>query len=859
MDAPRRRINTYGKASKRLVVHDLFAAGHKFIPHPALSSGPSSQVVSRGTTPYSEVSEPSSASEQLKSELLTELDANTKHIRLRSPAKAVRTGVSTQASSVFDIDSSDEGPGRQQRTNNTVKRRKITPTSSDVDEQPPRGRTGNAPARAPVPFGVRSPHRNTASRARSTAASQRARKTTQHSRTRSLKPLPTPISAPLSPPLRFTPEPLTPPGIRSPASDTSNASRITTRSATKRKRDVNDALSDVSSPSQLEMSALRLTPQKVLPRSSSGERSDPDAPAPALSRVRRRLIDRLDAARTDRHEDIAMADAPIAAEPTNSTMRVHLAPRAGNEHTTKPTTSLQRSSSQPDEDDGHNTIRPRRYGKQRSHLRDMVSDDDNDSHAGSQPLLASLESQLSAMTGSGPQLSQLDFDEDDDGEEDASQLKSIHELRHAGAVDRFDRDLDNLLDDIGSGIKSVRISALMQFVRKLKEQAFKRHFLDRNKVTALVRSIVSEYDTISSSIMVLAFWTLAHSESATSHVLLQIYKGILRLPAQLLTEGRPLSIIAKDRRENLTRLLRQDLIEFETHVLEQSSGAAQASHIIISRIAVRALETLQRRLVAGGETLPTIEHPWIQAAMTSIQRHLTVSAGKEQADPGDVESIRLTMSWLELAESSSGGIGMETSPQLRFELGSLLGGLLGWARHVSSDIEHLALKLVMSMSSGKKSVSASFASTEVLESIFSLLEHRYPTLLDHTRSASLDEATTSAVSTSVMLGLGCLVDFADSSADTRLEMMDMTGAVGESSAPVLKLVNYFDLFVKEADEVRFDSPMRLETFANSSTGHRRVQGADLDAIRVPMPSDLYLEPLPARSTSVLQSSQTEYY
>ncbi|KPI41701.1 uncharacterized protein AB675_9165 [Cyphellophora attinorum] len=806
MDAPRRRINTYGKASKRLVVHDLFAASHKSVLHSAQSSGPSSQVVSRGTTPYSDVSDSKSASEQRKSELLTELDANTKHSRLRSPAKALKPGVNTQASTVFDIDTSDEDSGRKQTARTTVKRRKITPTSSDVDEQALRGRKGSVAAAASGSPNLRSPQRSAASKARSAEAEKRARKTAQHSRTRSLKPRPTHIPAPLSPPLQFTPEPLTPPGIRSPASDTSNASRITTRSATKRKRDANDALSDVSSPSQLEMSALRLTPQKILSRSSSGERSDPDASAPALSRVRRRLIDRLDAARTDRHEDIAMADAPLPAQLTDSTTRFHLASRAGNERTTNSATSLRRSSSLPDEDSAHDTIRPRKYGKQRSHLRDMVSDDENDSHSGSQPLLASLESQLSAMTGIGPQSSQFEFDdEDDDDEDNASQLKSIHELRHAGVVDRYDRDLDSLLDDITASIKAVRISALMQFVRKLKEQAFKRHFLDRNKVTALVKSIRAEHDIISSSIMVLAFWTLAHSESATSHILLQIYQGILRLPAHVLTEERPLSAIAKDKRENLTKLLRQDLLEFEAHVLEQSSGAAQASHIITSRIAIRALETLQRRLVAGGETLPTIDQSWIQAAMISIQRHLTVSTGKALADPGDVESMRLVMAWLELAESSSSGVGMKTSPQLLSELGSMLAELLTWASHASSDIEQLALKLIMSMSSGKKSISAEFASTAVLESIFSVLEHKYPTLLDHTRSASSDDATTSAVSTSVMLGLGCLVDFADSGDSTRLEMMGFTGALDEPSAPVLKLVNYFDLFVKEADEATDES------------------------------------------------------
>jgi Wings apart-like protein regulation of heterochromatin len=115
--------------------------------------------------------------------------------------------------------------------------------------------------------------------------------------------------------------------------------------------------------------------------------------------------------------------------------------------------------------------------------------------------LDELVSQVDASSNS--QQSQFDFEMSDD-DDDGVHLKSIHELRQAGAVNRFDRDLDSLLEDIASETKSLRISGLMQLVRKLKEQAFKRHVLDHGKVGKLTSLIGANIDIISASIILLA-------------------------------------------------------------------------------------------------------------------------------------------------------------------------------------------------------------------------------------------------------------------------------------------------------------------------------------------------------------------
>ena len=581
---------------------------------------------------------------------------------------------------------------------------------------------------------------------------------------------------------------------------------VTTRSATKRKRDAGEgALSDVSSPSQLELSSLRLTPTRPSARSRSGERDGLHGESLDPKKVRRRLIDRLDAAKPNADGDTDMTGV-IGASGLRRPLRLAPSSRRSGETPSKPVLSRQSSDSQPEDEIKRNTVRPRKYGKQRSHLRDMLTGPDSLSQPSSQQSHNQYGSQLSAMTDSQP--SQFEFEIPSEDEPDAGvQLKSIHELRQAGTINRFDRDLDNIFEDIACSTKAVRIAALMQLVRRLKEQAFGQHLLDRGKVSFLLNNIRPDYDVLSASLAVLAFWTLAHSRSATGQILLQLYSAMFRLPARLLSENRPLSAIAKDPGENLSKALISDLAEFEAHVLDRSSGTAgNTAHIIISRITVRSVEALQVRLVAGGEALPLIPASWVQSATTAISQHLKAMDASNGIDAGRVEGIRLILAWLELAEASSTGIGNKMSPLQLGELGGLLGDLLNWAfRATNGDIERPCLKLVIALSNEGKPTSAALASTKVTDSVFNLLNGKYPRLLHKASAVSNDGVKTADDTDTVVLALGCLLAFADSDDVTRMEVLDMMGTTSTRSPRVTMLVDFFKMFVNEADEVCFSS------------------------------------------------------
>jgi hypothetical protein len=806
MEGPKKRVNKYGKAGRRTLVHDLFdVTAQPNVLYTTVQESPiESLVPSRGATPSSQASEDKEISRQLNDEMLTTWNAEKS--RLKSPIRKTTAMRPVAPSSMFEIESSEEDKPAKKQPPKTYKRRRITPTGSDAEALDQRGRSREPMTAGDPNIHAREIVRGVAGRAGGRKAKSsisneskfRTRRTklrsevasTRESPKRDTTTKPLNVSAPSTPPRRPSSD------IGSPVSDISVASMVSTRSAAKRKREaLNGPASDVSSPSQLELSSLRLTPQRTTrPRSRSGERSTEDFPAANPPKVRKRLIDRLEAASpqtAERSTQHPIEDAGIAATTLSSSRRSR-PPTSVPESMTNSQPEARQDSSQSQK----GTVKPRKYGKQRSHLRDLGNGSSQES--GSQSL-EDLVSQVDALSNS--QQSQFDI-EMSDGEDDAVHLKSIHELRQAGAVNRFDRDLDSVIEDIGSDTKALRVSGLMQLVRKLKEQSFKRHILDHGKVARLTGLIRADMDLISASVMLLALWTLAHSESATGHLMLQLYEGILRLPAGLLQEGRALSKIANDREQNLSKALIRDLTDFESHVLDQSaSSGRQTSQIVVSRIAVRAIEVLLRRVIASGEIIAPTPRAWLEAAIACIQNRLRIVRDSgHMAAPEHVETIRLLLAWLELSEGSRGSLGQQLSDDTSAHFARLLAEVLSWAREANVAIEHSCLKLAIEMSNQNSSMAQCLASVDFATSAFAIIEEHFPKLADKAVRGLFkgDNDAASDKLSSVILALGSLLDLVDSAEEVRIEMTDDREGKGSQ---VDQFVKMFRLYVDETDEV----------------------------------------------------------
>ncbi|RMZ83717.1 hypothetical protein DV738_g887, partial [Chaetothyriales sp. CBS 135597] len=802
MESSRRRLATYGKSNRRAVVHDLFnvsknerAQFRTFTPesdesgHVDLNFDPSRQLAQ-------ELAEVADAS--------TELDPSKgKDRRDKKDAKSFKASklakvsqprrpplpVDASPTSVFEIDSSsDEKPGTKPRNGISIKKNTVAvrqlytaaPVRDDESTSLPRLKT-KAAANRPHLHGTQKSAMRTAISKNSRAGEDETEGQPRSTESQMANGERIRCQSSPEPPSsqEMAGEPM------SPKSGYSSASMESTRSTPKRKRQlVVGAASDVSSPSRLKLSSLLLSPahkQAAYTRSA-----DSQATETLASNPRQQLAGQVDSVDQRPQSQVPLADASDDQPRPKKSRK--LATTIDQQHGSGQVPGLRRAP-QPDPRRAEGTAlatgpsRLRTYGKQRSHLKDMVVSED--SRTSSQSSLQELVSQVEALTATK---SPFDMDDESDDDEPTLRPKSIHELRHGGLAERFNMDLDSVFDDIDSGNKSLRIQGLMSLVRKLQEKSFKAHLLASGKLTRLVQVAVPHLDLSSAMLVLLALWALCVDETATCQALVQIYGCLLHLPSVLVTEGRGLYQIAKDGKENLSKALVRDIANFEQHVIDKSvQTGSRASCIVVSRVGVRCLSlTLQRIIRLEGQP-PEVPARLLRSAMICIRQHLTDMASAGQQSQDHVESIRLLLSWLERTAATSDNI---SQAEIVEELGTLLEDVMRWASKQHVALEQSSIRIVVELSNRHAPVCRALANTPLLSTLLAVVDHHFARL--ESRAHDSAHPDQSEKLDSAILALGCLLNLAESSAEVRLQMA--------TNGQIDRLVRYFNVFVDQVDE-----------------------------------------------------------
>ncbi|KAL2157188.1 hypothetical protein VTH06DRAFT_6324 [Thermothelomyces fergusii] len=147
------------------------------------------------------------------------------------------------------------------------------------------------------------------------------------------------------------------------------------------------------------------------------------------------------------------------------------------------------------------------------------------------------------------------FDEDDETGNTGA-VRSIHELRQAGANSRFADEMDDILDRAGLPSAkpcSLRRGALLEVAQKLKEKDFRQQFRNHSDSGNLFRSLGEETDLISGyAILAIVATLLAATTSA--HLIQQLRsQGLTRLASRLLDFSTDIALLAKDRKQNVSK------------------------------------------------------------------------------------------------------------------------------------------------------------------------------------------------------------------------------------------------------------------------------------------------------------------
>lgn len=169
--------------------------------------------------------------------------------------------------------------------------------------------------------------------------------------------------------------------------------------------------------------------------------------------------------------------------------------------------------------------------------------------------------------GSIPSLQPLAsfHDKENEDESKGAVIRSVHELRQAGANSRFMDEIEDLLERIGSPNPSqisMRRSGLLDMARKMNDKSFARQFRANGVEQKLFVHLGQETDVISGYLMVSLLISVL-IEGNVPHVVPQLRRqGIARLLIRLLDCQASIISVARERKSNMSKTGQKMVLEY---------------------------------------------------------------------------------------------------------------------------------------------------------------------------------------------------------------------------------------------------------------------------------------------------------
>lgn len=162
-------------------------------------------------------------------------------------------------------------------------------------------------------------------------------------------------------------------------------------------------------------------------------------------------------------------------------------------------------------------------------------------------------------------------DDDDDELKNKVAIRSVHELRRAGANNRSSDEVDDLLSRIGTPgplASSMRRNGLCELATKLQKKEFMNQFRDHASRDNIAKGIRHEEDTISGFLLAAIFVIFLSAETAP-HLLRQLTENRVGLWLNILLAIQDdATAIAAQRSANMSRLGRTALDSVKRALLE---------------------------------------------------------------------------------------------------------------------------------------------------------------------------------------------------------------------------------------------------------------------------------------------------
>ena len=189
--------------------------------------------------------------------------------------------------------------------------------------------------------------------------------------------------------------------------------------------------------------------------------------------------------------------------------------------------------------------------------------------------------------------------DEDDETGNAGAVRSLHELRQAGANSRFADEMDDIFDRVGSPSakpSSLRRGALLELAQKMKQKDFRQQFRNHGDGGSLFKSLEDETDTISGYAILAIIMTLL-AATTSAHLIQQLRsQGLAALLSRMLGQTADISQLARDRKQNVSKNGQTTLATIKSSLLERPVWEPFVPTALSPRtLALKCLDLLMRQ------------------------------------------------------------------------------------------------------------------------------------------------------------------------------------------------------------------------------------------------------------------------
>lgn len=399
-------------------------------------------------------------------------------------------------------------------------------------------------------------------------------------------------------------------------------------------------------------------------------------------------------------------------------------------------------------------------------------------------------------------------DEVDGGQGGA--VRSIHELREGGGNARLAGEMESLIDELAdiTGLPlAVRRRRLLAVVVKLQEPTFCRRFIDHGLVHRLMAYADSSTDLVSNILLAASMLYLAAQKNSPDTCYQLIEQRTVDFLIRILDSDLDITTVAKDRRNNMSKVAQREFSELRGSLLEPSLWTNGPPPKVTARVlAIQCLEYIVRQLREKGSTIDFLSQTAIKRMVevlvpTSLQRLPLASASESFA-------LRLAISTLESCTISSPAICDEIA--WTGETIEKLTGLLPTGDMMFGSLQTLVLRLYLNITNNNPSVCAAFSTAEVIRAVFRIVTSHF-----HSLTTEAKNDTQVLLLDNLILSLGFLINLAEWSDIARRLVLSFES---DTYSPLGTLLQLFQRKLHKAAEVSAGSK-RVWTVVLTPTGH----------------------------------------